>query len=85
MALKFKTQTAHKSNYGSTRSESSIKYIVIHYTGNNGDTAANKLQHISKAQTGMPLLIILSMVAHMFIILYRSNRWRGLSAVLFPF
>ena len=41
MALKFKTQTAHKSNYGSTRSESSIKYIVIHYTGNNGDTAAN--------------------------------------------
>lgn len=41
MALKFKTQTAHKSNYGSTRSESSIKYIVIHYTGNTGDTAAN--------------------------------------------
>lgn len=41
MALKFKTQIAHSSNYGSTRSENSINYIVIHYTGNDGDTAAN--------------------------------------------
>lgn len=49
MALKFKTQTAHKSNYGSTRSESSIKYIVIHYTGNNGDTAANNCRYFQGA------------------------------------
>lgn len=49
MALKFKTQTAHKSNYGSTRSESSIKYIVIHYTGNNGDTAANNCTYFQGA------------------------------------
>ncbi len=50
MALKFKTQTAHKSNYGSTRSESSIKYIVIHYTGNNGDTAANNCTYFQGAK-----------------------------------
>lgn len=49
MALKFKTQTAHKSNYGSTRSERSIKYIVIHYTGNNGDTAANNCTYFQGA------------------------------------
>lgn len=49
MALKFKTQTAHKSNYGSTRSEGSIKYIVIHYTGNNGDTAANNCRYFQGA------------------------------------
>lgn len=49
MALKFKTQTAHKSNYGGTRSESSIKYIVIHYTGNNGDTAANNCTYFQGA------------------------------------
>lgn len=30
---------ANKSNYGSVRSTSKIKYIVIHYTGNDGDTA----------------------------------------------
>lgn len=49
MALKFKTQTAHKSNYGGTRSEGSIKYIVIHYTGNNGDTAANNCRYFQGA------------------------------------
>lgn len=31
----------NKSNYGGTRSLTSIKYIVIHYTANNGDTAKN--------------------------------------------
>lgn len=30
---------AHKSNYGAVRRVSDIKYIVIHYTGNDGDTA----------------------------------------------
>lgn len=33
-----KTNTANKGNYGGVRSVSSIKFIVIHYTGNDGDT-----------------------------------------------
>lgn len=33
-----KTNFADKSNYGSSRSTSSIKYIVWHYTANDGDT-----------------------------------------------
>lgn len=49
MALKFKKEMAHKSNYGGTRNESDIKYIVIHYTGNNGDTAANNCKYFQGA------------------------------------
>lgn len=33
-----KTNLANKSNYGGARSVSNIKYIVVHYTGNDGDT-----------------------------------------------
>lgn len=33
-----KTNIANKGNYGGSRSLSAIKYIVIHYTGNDGDT-----------------------------------------------
>lgn len=32
---------SNRNNYGSNRSTSCIDYIVIHYTANNGDTAAN--------------------------------------------
>ena len=49
MALKFKKEMAHKSNYGGTRSVNDIKYIVIHYTGNNGDTAANNCRYFQGA------------------------------------
>lgn len=38
MAYILKTKIANKSNYGSRRSTSKIKYIVIHYTGNDGDS-----------------------------------------------
>lgn len=41
MGYTFKTNTANKSNYGGKRSTSKIKYIVIHYTGNDGDTDEN--------------------------------------------
>lgn len=34
-----KNEIAHKSNYGSQRNTGNIKYVVIHYTGNDGDTA----------------------------------------------
>ncbi len=36
---------AHKSNYGGTRSTSTIKYIVIHYTANDGDKAWNNANY----------------------------------------
>lgn len=33
-----KIKTANRSNYGGKRSNADIKYIVIHYTANDGDT-----------------------------------------------
>ena len=36
--MNLKTNLSLKSNYGGYRSPSKIKYIVIHYTGNDGDT-----------------------------------------------
>ena len=33
-----KIKTANRSNYGGKRSTADIKYIVIHYTANDGDT-----------------------------------------------
>lgn len=41
MSYVLKKKLANKSNYGSKRKTSNIKYIVIHYTGNNGDTDEN--------------------------------------------
>lgn len=38
MAYALKTDLANKSNYGSKRALSLIKYLVIHYTANDGDT-----------------------------------------------
>lgn len=38
MGLNIKTNLANKNNYGGSRSTGSIKYIVIHYTANDGDT-----------------------------------------------
>lgn len=38
MAYIMKTNIAHRYNYGLKRSTSKIKYIVIHYTANNGDS-----------------------------------------------
>ena len=38
MGYKLKTNIANKKNYGSSRKTSKIKYIVIHYTANDGDT-----------------------------------------------
>lgn len=36
--MNIKSKLANKGNYGSSRLTSAIKYIVIHYTGNDGDT-----------------------------------------------
>ena len=39
--MNIKTNLANRKNYGNARSTSTIKYIVIHYTGNDGDTDEN--------------------------------------------
>ena len=36
---------ANAGNVGGTRAASSIRYIVIHYTGNDGDTAMNNAKY----------------------------------------
>ena len=40
MPYQLKNSYAHRSNYGAARNTANIKYIVWHYTGNDGDTAA---------------------------------------------
>ena len=39
--VEIKTKLAHRNNYGGNRALSKIKYLVIHYTGNDGDTDEN--------------------------------------------
>lgn len=51
MALKFKTRTAKSVSYGSKRSTSSIKYIVLHYTGSEKDTAKNNVDYFATGNT----------------------------------
>lgn len=38
MGLTIKTNLANKNNYGGSRNTGTIKYLVIHYTANDGDT-----------------------------------------------
>lgn len=51
MALKFKTKKAKSLSYGSKRSYDSIKNIVIHYTGNRGDTALDNASYFVNGNT----------------------------------
>lgn len=37
----FQKMTANRANYGGMRDTGKIRYLVIHYTGNDGDTAQN--------------------------------------------
>lgn len=39
--MNIKTDIANRKNYGGMRSTDSIRYIVVHYTGNDGDTDEN--------------------------------------------
>lgn len=45
MSYVLKKSIANKNNYGSRRSTTKIKYIVIHYTGNDGDTDENNAKY----------------------------------------
>lgn len=39
------TLLAHRSNYGAKRNTSKIKYIVVHYTANDGDSARGNARY----------------------------------------
>ena len=41
MSYTLKEQLANPGNYGGSRVASQIKYLIFHYTGNDGDKAAN--------------------------------------------
>lgn len=43
--MKITEYTANRNNYGNKRDLSVIKYIAIHYTGNDGDTAKNNAKY----------------------------------------
>ena len=45
MAFKEKTLIANRKNYGSKRSTKTIKYLVYHYTANDGDTDENNAKY----------------------------------------
>lgn len=45
------TKYAKSISYGNKRPLSNIKYIVIHYTGNKGDTAQNNLDYFANGNT----------------------------------
>ena len=46
--MNLKTNTANSKNFGGLRDVDSIKYIVIHYTSNEGDTAKNNAVYFAR-------------------------------------
>lgn len=45
MSYTLKEQLANSGNYGGSRNASQIRYLVYHYTGNDGDSAANNAKY----------------------------------------
>lgn len=45
MLVEIKDYLANRANYGSARATSRIKWLVIHYTANDGDTAINNCKY----------------------------------------
>ena len=50
--VKISSYPASKANYGGTRALSAIKYIVIHYTANDGDTAISNAKYFANGSRG---------------------------------
>ena len=48
--LEFKFKQAHSSNFRVGRRDK-IQYIVVHYTGNNGDTAKNNIDYYANTKS----------------------------------
>lgn len=51
MKLKIHKKLAKPISYGGVRNKKTIKYIVIHYTGNRGDTAKGNATYFAKSNT----------------------------------
>lgn len=51
MKLKIHKMMAKHISYGKRRSRKGIKYIVIHYTGVNGDTAKDEAKYFAEINT----------------------------------
>lgn len=51
MALDIKKIPANSNAHGGSRSLKNVRYIVIHYTGNNGDTAENNGNYFKNGNT----------------------------------
>lgn len=49
MSYILKTNYAHRTNYGSYRNTSKIKYIVWHYTANDGDSDESNARYFKRA------------------------------------
>lgn len=49
MAYKYIKQLAHSSNYGGARTRDKIIFLCLHYTGNDGDKAANNVKYFQTA------------------------------------
>lgn len=50
-SIKINKRLAKNISYGAKRSRKNIFYIVIHYTGNKGDTAKNNANYFAKINT----------------------------------
>ena len=48
MSYTLKEQLANPRNYGGSRAASQIKYLIFHYTGNDGDKAANNAAYFQQ-------------------------------------
>lgn len=48
MSYTIKEQLANSGNYGGSRNASQIRYLVYHYTGNDGDKAANNAAYFQR-------------------------------------
>lgn len=48
MSYTLKEQLANSGNYGGSRNASQIRYLVYHYTGNDGDKAANNAAYFQQ-------------------------------------
>ena len=51
MSYTFKTKLANRNNYGNKRDLNKIKYLVIHYTGNDGDSDESNANYFSNKIT----------------------------------
>ena len=50
--MEIKTLLSNKINYGSSRSTSNIKYLVLHYTGNKTDKAVSNAKYFHNNNVG---------------------------------